>query len=62
MVLFAIGLAAVNQVFSLMDPQIMRIIVDSHPRQWRSIAQPEEIHARVRRAIEHAIDHQMPEP
>ncbi|MBI3834756.1 MAG: PH domain-containing protein [Planctomycetes bacterium] len=31
---------------------------DTDPRQWQSIAQAEEIHARIRRAIEHAIDHQ----
>jgi hypothetical protein len=26
------------------------------PRPWRSIAKPDEVHARIRRAIEHAID------
>lgn len=27
------------------------------PRLWKSINQPQEVHARIRRAIEHAIDH-----
>lgn len=34
---------------------------ESVPRAWRSISEPEEIHARIRRAIEHAIDNQTPE-
>ena len=49
MVVLAIFLAAINQVFSLLDPQIFRIIVDKyashidtipagrvHPAGWRS--------------------------
>jgi len=27
------------------------------PRHWKSINQPQEVHARIRRAIENAIDH-----
>ncbi len=30
---------------------------DHRPRLWRSIARPVEVHAKVRRAIENAIDH-----
>ncbi|MGD2110906.1 MAG: PH domain-containing protein [Phycisphaerae bacterium] len=30
----------------------------SVPRTWRSIADPDEVHARIRRAIENAIDQQ----
>jgi len=29
---------------------------DELPRVWRSVAEPEEVHARIRRAIENAID------
>jgi hypothetical protein len=29
---------------------------DEPPRQWRSIDKPEEVHARIRRAIENALD------
>jgi hypothetical protein len=31
---------------------------DEPPCHWRSVAKPEEVHAKIRRAIENAIDQQ----
>ena len=43
MVALAIALAAVNQVFSLLDPQIMRIIVDKYATNFASMPRAEFI-------------------
>ncbi len=43
MVVLAIALAAVNQVFSLLDPQIMRIIVDKYATNFASMPRVEFI-------------------
>ncbi len=39
-VVFAVFLAAVNQVFSLMDPQIFRLIMDNYATKFSSIPLP----------------------
>jgi ATP-binding cassette subfamily B protein len=43
MVLLAVGLAAVNQVFSLLDPQIFRIIVDRYATNFSGMPRAEFI-------------------
>jgi len=53
--------SAVERLLGLGTITYVRSDDDSHPRHWRSITQAEEIHARIRRAIEHAIDQQSPD-
>ena len=40
---FALGLALINQLFSLMDPQIMRILIDNYATQFTSFGDNEYI-------------------
>jgi ATP-binding cassette subfamily B protein len=41
LVLLALGLATVNQVFSLLDPAIFRYIIDRYATRYREFAQDE---------------------
>ena len=38
---FALGLAAINQLFSLMDPQLFRIIVDDYASRFQELSRTE---------------------